>query len=241
MKLEISGVFSALAIFIALSLAQVTHADNMGLLQSLFKRISPARSALVASEVSPQHKDLTSRLISKGLVRTVKVHHDFTPFLNLSDNIDPETAEKISGLIDFTVNGYPIKKQEKNSSGYTLIPVRYDQPLQIEMALNRGNATSLLEIIKKNAKTQGVALPSWSESRLMGLLNLVSFRFLFERPLDKETEDYFLSVILCEQNDFAQLISEPSADSFYSLAKKYGQPGLLDFSFNLPRIEPIQS
>lgn len=237
MKLEISGVFSTLALYSALSFAVPTHA-NLGLFQSLFKRISSARCGL-ASEVSTQHKDLTNRLLSQSLVKTVKVHHDFTPFLKLSDNLDAETAEKISGLIDFTVNGFPIRKTDISANAYTLIPVRQDQPLIIEMSINRGNVSSLLEIIKNNAKNQGVALPSWSESRLMRILNYFSFRVNFERPLDKETEDYFLSVILCEQNDFAQLISEPNADSIYALAKKYGQPGLFDFSLNLPRIEPV--
>lgn len=239
MKSEISGTWSLVALFTLLSLTASAE-ENGGLVQSLMKRISSTRSGL-ASELSPQHKDLTSRLVGKGLMKTVKIHNDFVPFLNCSDAMDPITAEKINGLIEFSVNGYPLKKHANNSDSYTLIPVRYDQPLQIQMSLNRGNATSLLDILKNKAKTQGVHLPSWTDSRFMNLINLVSCHFIFERPLDRETEDYFLSVILCEQEDFAQLISDPTTDMFYDLAKKYGQPGWFDISFNLPRIKPIDS
>lgn len=236
MKLEMSGVFSTLVIFTSLFLALPTHADNAGLLQSLFKRISPARSGL-ASELSPQHKDITSRLIGQGLVRTVKVRHDFTPFLNLADNIDPETAEKISSLIDFKINGYSIKKPDENGNSETIIPVRIDQPIKIEISLNRWNATSLLNVAK--SKT---ALPSWSDSSLMKFLNCMSFHITYQRPLDKENTEYCLSNLICEQEDLAQLISEPNPDMIYALAKKYGQPGwLLDFSLNLPEIKPIES
>src|SRR5260221_12636166 len=109
MKLEISGAFSTLILFASLTLASFAQANNAGLLQGLFKRISPARAG-IASELSPQHKDITSRLLGKGLMRTVKVHNDFTPFLKLADDMDVATAEKISGLIDFSINGYSIKK-----------------------------------------------------------------------------------------------------------------------------------
>lgn len=235
MKSEISGAFSALVIFTLLSLTLGVHADNTGLLQSLFKRISSARSGL-AAELPPQHKDITSRLMGKGLMKTIKVHHDFTPFLNLSDFIDSETAEKISNLIDFSINGYAIKKQSAYSDGYTIVPVRTDQPIKIEVALNRGNATSLLEVAK--AKT---ALPAWSSYSFMKLLNLMSFRITYERPLDKETEDYYLSNLLCEQEDLESLISAPTSDAMISLAKKYGSPGWFDISINLPQIKPIES
>lgn len=234
MKLEMNGVFSTLILFVSLSWAALAQANNAGLLQGLFKRIAPAQSG-IASELSPQHKDITSRLIGKGLMKTVKVHNDFTPFLKLADDMDPDTAEKISSLIDFSINGYSIKKENANSNGYTIIPVRVDKPIQIEVALNRGNATSLLEV----AKTK-TTLPSWSDSSFMRLLNLVSFRITYARPLDKETEDYYLSNLICEQDDLAQLISDPKADTFYTLAKKYGQPGWFDISINLPTIKPIE-
>ena len=56
-------------------------------------------------------------------MRTIKVHHDFTPFLKLSDCIDANTAEKISDLVEFSINGYSIKKDDTRSNGYTVIPV----------------------------------------------------------------------------------------------------------------------
>lgn len=234
MKLEMNGVLSTLILFASLALAPFAQANNAGLLQGLFKRIAPARSG-IASELSPQHKDITSRLIGQGLMKTVKVHNDFTPFLKLADDMDPDTAEKISGLIDFSINGYSIKKANANSHGYTIIPVRVDKPIQIEVALNRGNATLLLEV----AKTK-TTLPAWSDSSFMRLLNLVSFRITYERPLDKETEDYYLSNLICEQNDLAELISNPNSKTLYSLATKYGQPGWFDISINLPTIKPLE-
>lgn len=235
MKLEMNGVFSTLTLFATLSLASVTQANNAGLLQSLFKHITPAGSG-IASELSPQHKDITSRLFGKGLVRTIKVHDDIPLFLQLSDFINTKTAEQISGLVDFSVNGISIKKKNTNSNGYTIIPVRIDQPITIEIMLNRGNATSLLKV----AKTK-TTLPAWSDSSFMRLLDLVSFRITYERPLDKETEDYYLSNLICEQDDLAQLISDPKSDTLYYLAKKYGQPGWFDISINLPQIKTLES
>lgn len=232
MKLEIRNVLGALVLFTSLSLASSAHADNTSYLKSLFKRLSPARSG-IASELSPQHKDITSRLIGQGLMRTVKVHNDFIGFLNLSDFMDPVTAEKISELIEFSINGYAIKK--KNASGYTIIPVRQDQPIKIEIALNRGNATLLLEIIKSK-----VALPSWTDSSLMQLLNLMSFRITYERPLDRENNEYFLSNFICEQEDLANFISEPAPDALMGLVKKHGSPGWFDINIDLPRIKPIE-
>lgn len=231
MKLEISSVLSTLVLFTLFTMASFAHANNAGYLQSLLKRFSPTRGG-IASELSPQHKDITSRLMSQGLMRTVKVHHDFTPFLKLSDSIDPEMAEKINGLVDFSINGYSIKKQPANPNSYTLIPVRVDQPITIEVALSRGNATSLLEVAK--SKTN---LPAWSNSSFMKLLDLVSFRITYKRPLDKENTDYFLSNLICEQEDLANLISEPTSDALYSLAKKYGHPGWFDINIDLPTIK----
>ncbi|CAN5177973.1 hypothetical protein BH09DEP1_BH09DEP1_7410 [soil metagenome] len=234
MKLEIRSAFSTLVLLTSLFDASFAQANSARYLQSLFKRMSPARAG-IASELSPQHKDITSRLMSQGLMRTVKVHHDFTPFLKLSDFMDPETAEKISGLVDFSINGYSIKKKDANANPYTLIPVRIGQPITIEVALNRGNATSLLEVAKSKA-----TLPSWSDSSLMKLLDLVSFRITYKRPLDKENSDYYLSSLICEQEDLANLISEPTSDAFYSLAKKYGHPGWFDINIDLPEIQPIE-
>ena len=231
MKLEISSVFTTLVLFTSFTMAPFAHANSAGYLQSLLKRFSPARGG-IASELSPQHKDITSRLMSQGLMRTVKVHHDFTPFLKLSDFIDPETAEKISGLVDFSINGYSIKKQHTNQNSYTLVPVRIDQPITIEVALNRGNATSLLEVAKSKAE-----LPSWSNSSFMKLLDLVSFRITYKRPLDRENNEYYLSNLICEQEDLAGLISEPTSDGIYSLAKKYGHPGWFNINIDLPEIQ----
>jgi hypothetical protein len=234
MKLEMNGVLSTLILFASLALAPFAQANNAGLLQGLFKRIAPARSG-IASELSPQHKDLTSRILGQGLMRMIKVHDDFPSFLKLSDFINTETAEQISGLVDFSINGHSIKKKDINSNGYTIIPVRINQPITIEIMLNRGNATSLLEVAKTKA-----TLPSWADSSFMRLLNLVSFRITYERPLDKETEDYYLSNLICEQNDLAELISNPNSKTLYSLATKYGQPGWFDISINLPTIKPLE-
>lgn len=235
MKLEMNGVFSTLILFVSLTLAPLAQADNTGLLQSLFKRISPTRSG-IASELSPQHKDITSRLIGQGLMRTIKVHHDFTPFLKLSDCIDANTAEKISNLVDFSINGYTIKKNDTNSNDYTIIPVRTDQPITIEVTLNRGNATSLLEVAKSKAD-----LPSWSDSSFMRLLDLISFRITYQRPLDKDNNEYCLSNLICEQTDLAGLINQPSPDALVSMLRKHGHPGWFDININLPQIEPIEA
>lgn len=242
MKLAISSKWSAFIVFSMLFLAAPLFATT-GMLQCLFKHISPAQSGL-AAEISPQHKDLARRIVEKEKsldFKIVKVHNDLTPFLKLSDSLDEASAEQISGLIDVSVNGYPIKKVESSPQGYTLIPVRYDQPLQIEVSLGRGHATSLLEVVKSRAKTQGVEFPSWTDSRFMHLLNLVSFRFTFDRPLDKETEEYFLSVILCEHEQLEKIISQPTPDSVYALAKKYGRPGWFDICIDLPQVKPIES
>lgn len=235
MKSEISGKRSVLALFTLLLLASTIHAENGGLLQCLMSRISPAHSGL-ASEVSTQHKEITRRLIGKGLMRTIKVHHDFTPFLELSDFIDANTAEKISNLVDFSINGYEIKRGNVTGESFTIIPVRADKPIKIEVALNRGNATSLLQVAKTKA-----TLPPWSNSSFTKLLDLMSFRMTYERPLDKEIEDYYLSSLLCEQEDLAQLISQPTSDALYTLVKKHGSPGWFDICINLPQIKPIDS
>lgn len=235
MKLEMNGVFSTLMLFVSLTCASLAQANNAGLLQGLFKRIAPAQSG-IASELSPQRKDLTSRLLGKGLMRMIKVHDDFPSFLKLSDFINTETAEQISGLVDFSINGHSIKKKDTNSNGYTIIPVRIDQPITIEIMLNRGNVTSLIEVAKTKTK-----LPSWSDSSFMRLLDLVSFRITYERPLDKNNNEYCLSNLICEQENLASLISEPTSDALITMLKQHGHPGWFDISINLPQIKPIES
>ncbi len=101
--------------------------------------------------------------------------------LELGD-IEPELAEKIAGLVSFSVNGYTIPtasaKKNNNANFFTIIPVRVGQPLTIEMAIHRGNATALLDL----AKTK-TTLPGWSNSSLVNPLDLFSSRITYNRVI----------------------------------------------------------
>lgn len=234
MKLEINRALSTVSLFLFLSWATTATAQD-SILQSLIKRISPTSDAL-ASESSLQKPQLANR--GKKLFKNVRIYNNFNDFLKLSPKIDEEMAEKLAGFVDFKVNGFSIAKPKTSDEMvFTWVPVQLNQPMKIEMALNRWFATSLVAL----AKSKKLQMPQWTNSRFMNLLDLLALHISYERSLETDPGDmYFIADLICEQKKLTEVINEPKSDTVINLVKDYGRPRLLEFdiSISLPRVEP---
>lgn len=232
MKQEMSRALSTVNLFLFLSLAHTATAQE-SILQSLVKRISPTSDAL-ASESSLQQKHLAHHLAGRTLFKNVKIYNNFSDFLSLSNHIDEDMASKLANFVEFKVNGFPIAKPKSPEQlAYTWVPLQLNKPMKIQMTFNRWYASSLLSLIKSK-----VALPNWTSSRLVTLLDLVSLDISYERSLESTPDDeYFIADIICQNNTITKIINEPKSDSVYDLVKNYGSPGFFNLTINLPRVE----
>ena len=174
MKQEISRALSTVSLFLFLTGAHTAPAQD-SILQSLVKRMSSTSDAL-ACESSLQQKHLAHHLAGRTLFKNVKIYNNFSDFLSLSNHIDEDMASKLANYVEFKVNGFPIAKpQSPDQMAYTWVPLQLNKPMKIQMTFNRWYASSLLSLVKAK-----VALPSWTSSRLVTLLDLLSLDICYE-------------------------------------------------------------
>ncbi len=179
-------------------------------------------------------KHLAHHLAGRTLFKNVKIYNNFSDFLSLSNHIDEDMASKLANYVEFKVNGFPIAKpQSPDQMAYTWVPLQLNKPMKIQMTFNRWYASSLLSLVKAK-----VALPSWTSSRLVTLLDLLSLDICYERSLEATPDDeYFIADIICQNSTITKIINEPKSDSVYDLVKNYGTPGFFNLSINLPRVD----
>lgn len=228
MKVIYKSALCTIFNILALASAPVAVA-NPGYIQALLSKIVSKNT--IAGEISLHEKHFKNGSLTSNLIKPVKFHNDFSDFLNLSDNLDPELIQKIMDCVVITVNGYALPSNRDIN-----IPLRTDHPVKISIIVKRGQIASLLALAKTKAP-----VPDWlNSSWVTTLLNILMFQITFECKIDQSdlSEVHYIAELICQQDALVPVINNPTSETISNLVKSnLAWPEWLNVSIDLPQVK----